>query len=155
MVRRLEKLFPPGYGYREEIKAAWLLRGLTVFISGLHFFTNLNRALARLRLYEYYMGFGEELPEGIRVEAFAEVAGWYWALWLPVFCFWAVMPLCHYLYYYRGTRSIYVMRRLPRRGVTLGSCVPGPALGAGVSLVAALLLYLSYYGVYCLFMTAK
>lgn len=147
-------LFPPGYEYRPELKTAGFLWGGTVCVSGLYFFPNLYRAIEHLSKYEFYVGYKGELPGRVRIEVFEELVEWYWALWLPVFLFWAAMLLCHYLYYYRDTRSIYVMRRLPQRRVIFRSCVPGPALGACMALVTAVLLYSAYHSLYCLCMAA-
>lgn len=154
-MRKLKKLFPPGYEYRAELKIGGLLWGGTVCISGLYFFPNLHRAINHLFQYELYVGYKGEPPGRVRMEAFEELVEWYWALWLPVIFFWAAMLLCHYLYYYRDTRSIYVMRRIPRRGAIFRSCVPGSVLGAGITLVTAVLLYLLYHQIYWLCITAE
>lgn len=156
-MRRLEKLFPPGYEYETEVWLAVFFWGGTVGASAIYFAVYLHGAIEKLYQHAPYVsiGFRRVLREGARVEAFAELVEWYWALWLPAFLFLAVMPLIHYIYYYRDTRSIYVMRRLPRRGITFKSCVRGPALGAGIVLATAAFLYLLYFGIYRLGVPAE
>lgn len=151
-MRRLEKYFPPGYEYEAEVGLAVFLWGGTVCVSVLYFAFELYYAINKLYQSIPYaaVGYRRVLREGARVEAFAELVEWYWALWLPALLFLAALPLLHYFYYYHDSRSIYVMRRLPQRGVTFKSCVRGPALGAGIVLGAAVLLYVLYFGIYCL-----
>ncbi len=153
-MRRYERLFPPGYEYRAELWLTGILWGGAAGVSALRFAMELYAAVGKLyqrvRCMDLsYISYRMVLREGARVEAFAELAGWYWALYLPVLLFLAVMPLYHYFYYFRDARSIYVMRRLPGKGITFKSCVRGPALEACIILSSAALLYFLYYGIYC------
>ena len=153
-MRRLEKFFPPGYEYKVELRLAGALWGGTVGVSILWFALDLYLAIERLYQKVSYgnlsnMSGRKVLQEGVWVEAFAELVGWYWELYLPALLFLAIMPLYHYFYYYRDSRSIYVMRRLPGKGITFKSCVQGSALEAGIVLASAVLLYFLYYGIYC------
>lgn len=154
-MKKLEKLFPPGYEYKGELWLAGLLWGGAAGVSVLRFALGLYVAVGKLYQNLSHMDYRKVLREGARVEAYAELVEWYWALWIPAILFLAAMPLYHYFYYYRDTRSIYVMRRLPRRGITFKSCVRGPALGVVIVLVTAVLLYLLYYGIYCLGVPAE
>ncbi len=141
-MKRLEGYFPPGYEYRREAGLTGALFGLGAFFS-LRFLGALYNAVsdAQRMLQESVMR--ESVSRG-RVY-FAELAAGYWAFYVPAFLFLLVMPLFHYLYFYRETRSIYVMRRLPRRGVVFKSCVQGPLIEAGTVLASAVSLYLLYY----------
>lgn len=65
----------------------------------------------------------------------------------------AVMPFLaayHYLHHRRGAKSIYLMRRLPRRWELHRRCLSLPALGAVASLGTLGLLGIVFYGVYLL-----
>lgn len=153
-MRRLKRFFPPGYEYKGELWLAGILWGGPVGVSVFRFVLSLYLAVGKLYQNVSYMDYRKVLREGARVAAYAELVEWYWALWIPAILFLAAMPLYHY-YYYCDTRSIYVMRRLPRRGITFKSCVQGPALGVVIVLATAVLLYLLYYGIYCLGVPAE
>ena len=73
-------------------------------------------------------------------------------LFVPYFLFLAIMAAFHYAYYHRETKSIYLMRRLPRRSVLVASCVRAPLLGMAVGAAAEAVLGVIYYGIYLLVM---
>ncbi len=146
-MRGLEKCYPPGYAYRGEMGIAGILWGMAVGSGAVYFLQALYSAIEKLY---HYVDYRRVLREGVRVVPFTELVEGYWALFVPVLVFLLVMPLYHYAYYCRESKSIYVMRRLPQRGVTLKSCVRGPVLCAGLVLTSAVIFYFLYYGIYCL-----
>lgn len=142
----LGRWYPMGYEYEKELGLAAGLAGIG-FCGSLHFFEALYREMQRL----YYYVDGERfLQEGAMAASFTGMTDWYWPFWIPALVFLSVMPLYHYYYYRKDTKSIYVMRRLPHRGVLFKSCVQGPLWSAGAVLGAAALLYLFYFGIYLL-----
>lgn len=141
-----ERYFPPGYEYEKERNSAVLLFGIGAGLS-LQFFGRLYQAAEAL--YEY-TGRERVLREDAEAASFGQLVTGHWGLYVPLVLFLAAMVLYHYIYYYRETRSIYLMRRLPGRGAILKSCVTGPFLGLGAAAVMAALLYLLYYGMYLL-----
>lgn len=141
-----EKYFPPGYEYEKERNSAVLLFGICAGLS-LQFFGKLYQAVEAL--YEYTGG-KRMLREDAAAASFGRLVTGHWGLYVPLVLSLTAMMIYHYIYYYRETRSIYLMRRLPGRGVVLKSCVMGPLFGLGVSAVMAALLYLLYYGIYLL-----
>ena len=56
--------------------------------------------------------------------------------------------LHHISYYTGGSKSIYLMRRLPQRWELLRRDITLPLLGASISLLSALLLKLLFWGLY-------
>ncbi len=56
----------------------------------------------------------------------------------------------YYTYHRQGSRSIYLMRRLPDRWELHRRCLSLPLLTATLCIAAAALLLLLYYGIYCL-----
>lgn len=147
----LEKYFPPGYEYRKERNTAGFLLGLGVVLS-LRFFKNLLHAANRL--YDHIQG-RRVLRAGAAAPPFRQLVEDQWMLYIPLFLFLASMMLYHYFYYYHTTKSIYLMRRLPKRSILFKSCVQGPLLCMGASTVLLAALYLSYYGVYRLVIPAE
>lgn len=140
------KYYPVGFEYKKELRWVMFFWGLEL-AGSLYFFIELSREVQSL----YHYVNGERFLRQDRIAAsFLELADWYWAGWVPMLIFLFVMPLYHYFFYYRDTKSIYVMRRLPRRGVTFKSCVQGPLLSAAAVLASAFLLYLLYFGIYML-----
>ena len=138
--------FPPGYEYEMERNSAMLLLGIGAVLS-LSFFVNLYHAVEVL--YEY-VDHRQILRKNAVATSYAELVGVQWRFYIPFVLFLAAMVIYHYFYYRRETKSIYLMRRLPQRGVLFKSCVKGPLLGLGIGTVALAALYLLYYGIYLL-----
>lgn len=141
-----ERFFPPGYEYEWERKSAVLLLGTGVGLS-LLFFRRLHQAAEVL--YEYTDRMRVLRKDAVAV-SFGQLVANHWGLYVPLLLFLTAMMIYHYIYYYRETKSIYLMRRLPRRGAVLKSCVMGPLSGLGMAAVILALLYLLYYGCYLL-----
>ena len=132
LVRRLT---PPGYDVSVEL--GWLaLGGMIAFIYSLGGFgSRLNSALSTLRMADRL---GNLRYPTMMMPYFAEILGG--ALWSFVIL--AVIALLlipvHAGYWYQGSRSIYLMRRLPDRWELHRRCL------------AALALLLVYFAIYCL-----
>ena len=137
LVRRLT---PPGYDASVEL--GWLaLGGMIAFIYSLCAFAGeLGKQLRWL---------GKN-PGDRMMPYFAEILGS--SLW--GFVILAVIALLlipvHAGYWYQGSRSIYLMRRLPQKGELLRRTAGLPVLIAAAALAAALALLLVYFAIYCL-----
>lgn len=141
-----EKYFPPGYPYEMERNGAGLLLLLGTALS-LSFFGKLYSAAGSL--YEYKNG-ARVLREGALAVPFRRLAAEHWSFYLPFLLFLAVTAVFHSIYYHQKTKSIYLMKRLPRRWAFLKTCVQAPLLGLCAGAVLAGALYLLYYGSYLL-----
>ncbi len=143
----LDQCFPPGYEFTWERNTAAVLLALSMVLS-LQYFGKLRQAVAWL----YYVDRvrGRVLRPDAQAIPFLELAGQYGGLFVPYFLFLAIMAALHYAYYHRDAKSIYLMRRLPRRGVLVGSCIRAPLLGTAVGILAQMMLGLIYYGSYLL-----
>ena len=152
MKEQLRKLYPPGFEWREELISAAVLFGLAVLLSWQYLF-RLGRMTHNLYTYDRY---GERF---IRPDAWADsyselIQGSFWGFLLPV-VFLAVMVIWHYISYWRQAKSIYVMRRLPKRGVVFFSCIKGPVLCVALLALAAGILWILYLGLYWLVVPAE
>ena len=152
MKKRLSKLYPPGYEWREELISTAILLGLAFLLSW-RYLLRLGRMITRLYAYgrngEWFLR-----PDAL-AQSFSElIQGSFWGFFLPL-VFLAVMMVWHYIFYWRHTKSIYVMRRLPRRGVVFLSCIRGPVLCAVMLAVFAGILWLLYLGLYWLAVPAE
>jgi len=150
---RIETYYPPGYAYRQEWIGACLLLGMGVVLS-FRFFSELNDA--RRMLYSYDDGW-RTLAEGAVAEPFAQLTKGYPAFFVPLFLYLAFMAWYHYFYYCygMGTKSIYLMRRLPKRSPLIRSCIQGTLLCMAAAAVSAAALYLLYYLIYLLTIPAE
>lgn len=147
-----ERYFPPGYEYRKERYAAGLLYVLGLALN-LQFLGRLYEASASL----YYMDStkGRMLREGVVAASWLQVLGACPGFWIPFYLFLAATIILHYAYYRRETKSIYLMRRLPKGDVLWKSCFQAPLMGLGLGTAGILLLYLIYCAVYFLAMPAE
>ncbi len=148
-LREPEGLYPPGYEYKKERNSAVLLLAIGVVLS-FQFFGNLYHVVRALNAYRDY-GMSRALGEGaLELPSFGRLVTGHWGLYVPCFLFLTAMMIYHYFYYSHETRSIYLMRRLPERGVLIRSCVQGPLLGMGLGAAFLGGLYLLYYIIYLL-----
>lgn len=60
-----------------------------------------------------------------------------------------LLAAANYRYHFKGSKSIYLMRRLPCRYEMLKRCLSVPAAIILLSLLTAFLLLITYYGIYC------
>lgn len=149
---KLWKHFPPGYEYEMERNTAGLLLGIAAALS-LQYFASLKDAYEMLYYVDRFFE-RKVRPEAVAA-SFGQLAFPYGSLFLPYFLFLAIMMVYHYLYYYRDTKSIYLMRRLPERGVLVKSCVQAPLLGMAAGALSMAALCLLYYGLYLLVMPGE
>lgn len=98
----------------------------------------------------YYDGQIKILREGVVMPDFVEVLGnSLTGFWILCLCMLAVAAY-HYASHWQGSKSIYVMRRLPKRMEMHRRCLTLPAVGVVVSVIAAFLVMAIYYGIYML-----
>lgn len=150
MKRRLdmERLSPAGYNMRMELK--YFAGGLIVsFVYSLNYvFRFLS---ARRSLYYYLRTTGEwVLREGAVMKDFAALLGSSLLLFRVLALCMALTAALHYAYHRRGSRSDYLMRRLPDRWEMHRRCLTIPVCTALISLTAWFALLLIYYGLYML-----
>lgn len=142
----LKKLVPPGMEYKPELK--FYITGLVC--AGLFSFSFLIRYIdARYALYNHE-GYKSVLIDGVKIADFRELLG----IALAGFAFVAVCMLgfivYHYLYYRQGSKSIYLMKRLPDKFELHKRAIALPLLAILGCLVAALILMLLYFALYML-----
>jgi len=142
----LVKNLPPGMNPAEEqrfVKIGLVLSGLISFLDVIVYFTELSN------LYQYRAGrrildVTREMPD------FAEIFQRF-----PIG--FAILMLCmlgfvvyHYAYYYRGSKSIYLMRRLPNRWEIHRRAWSYPLCVSLVCMLCVLVLFWLYFGLYLL-----
>ncbi len=143
----LTRYVPPGVNFRVELK--WLGTGLLLsFFYSLIFLINYSNHYGSLF---WYNGTEKVLLEGAAMPDFIEILGNSLVGFLILaICMTAVL-LYHYAYYYQGSKSIYLMKRLPSRRELWRRCVIFPVLAVAVCLFFAFLLLLIYFEIYIAF----
>ncbi len=143
MREKIKNWYPPGYEEAwKEVLLFFVILGCGIFVS----FDFLSRLDGQVEgLYYYNTAKGRILrPDGV-AESFVGLA---WkSLWGFGLCalFLVTAVIDHWLYYRRTTKSIYVMKRLPDRGVLARSCLWGPCMGAVLLVLLVLMIYSLYY----------
>lgn len=140
----LDEFAPPGIGTDKELRG--LIGGLMgAWVLSLRFFKNYREARALL----YHIQNGKRvLIEGAVVTDFSVVLGDS-LICFKVFCVFLLgVVLWHYLYYRQGSKSIYVMKRLPNRWEIHKRAWTLPLLAIVVTLAAAFVVLLLYYWIY-------
>ncbi len=144
-MRDIGDWFPPGYDWRAECTRMTVFYGLA-FVHSLFFFG---------RLIDEYHGlfyYNRSVEHILRPEAkmmpYEEMLGsslMGFALLMVVALF---VMLVHYLYYFQGSKSIFLAKRIPGGRFLWKTCVAGPvSFILGLALTYGLL-WMLYYGIY-------
>ena len=147
-MKKLNKLSPPGYDLSLE-RNFCMAAAITAVLLNLNFFSTFSVELQEL--YVRLAG-GEKIlkPDAV-MPYFAEILGDDLLLFVfAVIC--ALTFIGHrYFYFYRGSKSIYLMRRLPDAGLLHRQCWVLPCLWVLADILLALLLFFLFYGCYLIF----
>lgn len=151
---RIGRLCPPGFDFSSEWKSNGLLFGIGIGMS-FQFLTRLQDAYDRLFAWYQNLDLGQKEPvyqirEGAIAPSYVELMEGYWWWFLPWIVALFGWGIAHFLYYYRETQSIYVMRRIKRSGVVLKSCILAPIMQLLLGLCVAATVYFVDYGWYLL-----
>ncbi len=142
----VEKYIPAGMDYWQEFKWLAIGAGLSFFYS-LGFLFRLNGAYERLFRR---IGMRKVLIEGAIMPDFPVILDKS-LLGFGILVFgMIILAAYHYSYHYQGSKSIYLMRRLPDRFELWRRCLTLPLLFAAAALLLAGLLLLLYFGLYLL-----
>lgn len=140
----IDSVAPPGIGTDREIGT--YISGLVMFlVFSFSFFGNYNEAFSEL--YHWKNGH-QVLREGAVMKDFitlveGSLGGFVWYSISMLF-----VVVWHYMYYHYGTKSIYLMRRLPNRMEIHKRAWTLPLLGAAGSLLAAFVILVFYFEIY-------
>ena len=146
-VAKFEKYTPPGIDFVNQFKLC--MCGWSAAI-GWSISYLAKYATARANLFEYSLK-GPVLREGAVITSFYDLVHEGLDSFDGFRMFYLVMIgllVYHYIYYYHGSKSIYLMRRLPdswemhRRSITL------PFLMITMGVLTQFALWLLYYGIY-------
>jgi hypothetical protein len=143
---KLARFAPPGLELKQEFQF-FVIGTICAALYSLSFLIRFTDALSQL-----YWRNGLErtlIPDAVMPD-FRELLGSSLAGFLVIGLCMIPFALYHYAYHRQGSKSIYLMRRLPDRWELHRRCLTLPALGAVICLILALLLLLLYFAIYLL-----
>ena len=145
----IEMYFPIGYAYEAEINLLkiWLLGSI---ICSFSFFYHYYQAYRMLYIYEPFLN-RWVLRENVLIEEFSVLSYGIFRGFFLGFLLLGVLAVFHYYSYYQGSKSIYLMKRLPDRWLCLKSCIFVPVAVGFLFLAVMALLYLFYFVFYIWF----
>ena len=144
MKKGLERNVPAGIDYRTELR--WIGNGLLAgFLFSIGFFT---RFQSNYQALFHWNETGKTLKEYAVMPDFVYVLNYGLAGFLILAVCMILLAAYHYAYHYMGSKSIYLMRRLPDRWALFRRCGTLPAIAVVCCLLAAFILLLCYYGFY-------
>lgn len=145
----MNRYAPPGINLRLELIEYWMtiLVGISYSIT---FFFDFHASLNAL--YEFSSK-NKYLIEGARMIPFetlmeGRLNGFVFTAIILV-----VLTIGHYAYHYnnQGSKSIYLMKRLPNKWELHKRCLILPSIGAVIAVLIMVLLWFTYLGVYYVF----
>lgn len=139
-------LAPVGLDYRREL--SWVRTGFALsLLWSLGYLFRLHAGYEELFTR---VGVDKVLNPGAVMPDFTDILGGGLRGFGVVALCMAALAVWHYLYHYQGSKSIYLMRRLPDRWELWRRCAALPVLLAAAAGLLAVLLLLVYFGVYLL-----
>ena len=135
MKSKLARLFPAGWPWQTTVEVTLCALMVSWCSAVLGFLIHFDEAKIPL-----YISLSERiLDRSTPIAPFAMIFGrGLLGFWIVALCL-VLLPLFHYLWHWQGSKSIYLMRRLPRRGELWRRCLAGPAVLLVLTLLAAVL----------------
>lgn len=135
----LSRFYPLGWPWQREAQYTGVALGFAALYAFFRFAFPMQEAINQLY---HFNGRERVLVPGAVVPPFpALYQGAAAGFVLVAFCL-ILLPVFHHRWHYWGSRSIYLMRRLPRRRELARRCLTGPALGLVCTALCALVMFL-------------
>jgi len=136
------KYIPPGIDYERE--KLFFLAGMTASLFYSVFYIDCYWD-AYQSLWEWH---DNTLRRGAVIDPFWELVDNYPIGYLMVALSMFAVAAGHYAHYWQGSKSIYLVRRLPDRGYLRRTCWTIPLLWMGISLLTGAITLLVYFAIY-------
>ncbi len=147
MMDKLEKIAPPGVNIKTELRA-YIWCNVFAIVYSMGFIFKYLDAYDRLYIYS---GYKKMLNTAASMESFSSLIDSSFICFLiPVVAAVAYI-VYHYIYYYQSSKSIYLMKRLPKRSELYKRCIVLPLMSILASAIVLLVVILIYYGIYRVF----
>lgn len=143
----LARHVPPGVNSNQEL--GWFAGGISIsLLYSLGFLIRYANEYQSLFLWD---GISKILDTSAIMPDFVQILSGSLSGFLVLALSMAAVAAYHYSYHYQGSKSIYLMSRLPNRWELPRRCLTLPLLGILTCLCVAVLLLLIYYVVYMAF----
>ena len=147
MRKFFERHTPPGWPLGKELKSGCLSLGMVLLFACIMFGTRYHDALGNIYSYNYATQTRVLIPGTVMSPFAREVSGIFFMFWAYVF-----VQLAEVWNMYRsfsvGSKSIYVMRRLPDRVELARRCLPMPLIMLVMGFAACMLMLLLFWLIY-------
>ena len=150
--KTIEKQLPPGVDSGIEIKAIsfGLLAAVVYSLSFVYKYID-----ARNSLFVYKYGSVKMIMEGAVMPAFAVILDDTMDGFLMFFWIMVVLIVMHYMTYYKESKSIYLMKRLPDKWELYRRSVVVPLVAILIQIITGAACLMLYYGIYLFFTPAQ
>lgn len=146
---KLSNLSPTGWNYRLEL--VWCSVGLVgaALISFVSFAASYYNAYENLFIYRDPSSLAEsQIMNGAMMPSFSHLIRFSTAGFILLFAAMIILAFNHYLYHQQGSKSLYLMRRLPDRWELFRRCTGIPILVSVIGLAVMGVMTGSYYFYY-------
>lgn len=146
---KLSDLSPAGWDYRLEL--IWCTVGLVgiAFISFISFAASYYNAYENLFIYRDPSSLAEsQIMNGAMMPPFSHLIRFSTAGFILLFAAMIILAFNHYLYHQQGSKSLYLMRRLPDRWELFRRCTGIPILVSVIGLAVMGVMTGLYYFYY-------
>lgn len=142
----LSRHVPPGFDPKPELQFYFTFLIIQIVVNLAMFLMAYFQALGNL----YWAGARERtlIPGAVMSDFAAILDGAAMHFFLVLALCMPVFALIHYLYHRQGSKSIYLMRRLPNRWELHRRCLTLPLAGLALCALTALVLLLAFLAVY-------
>lgn len=137
---------PPGIQIESEVR--YYLGGM--MFSLLYSFGFLLRFRLSYKSLFIKVWYKEYIPSDAQLPEFSQLFGYCHYGFLVIAVSMVGVAIIHYAYHFQGSKSVYLMRRLPDRREFHRRCLRLPVLGAAAALAAAALTVIVYFAIYML-----
>lgn len=150
--KTIEKYLPPGVDSGVELKAIafGLFAAVVYSLSFVYKYID-----ARKQLFVYKYGKVKIIMEGAVMPKFTVILNDTMDGFLAFFATMLILMVMHYASYYKDSKSIYLMKRLPDKWELYRRCVVVPLVAIVVQIITGAVCLLFYYGIYVFFTPAQ
>ena len=150
--KTIEKQLPPGVDSGMELKAIslGLLAAVVYSMSFVYKYMD-----ARNELFVYKYGTVKTLMEGAIMPEFTVLLKDTMDGFLMFFWVMLTLIVMHYMTYYKDSKSIYLMKRLPDKWELYRRCIVVPFTAIFIQIITGAACLLLYYGIYLFFTPAQ
>lgn len=141
--KSLSRLFPLGWPWENELTLSAAAIGASALMALCLFAYRFGKAVDSL--YDNFYRREPVLVPGRLMPSYPQVLGnSLFLFWLSALCF-ILLSIAHFLWHRWGSRSDYLMRRLPRQSELWKRCLAGSALLVTCTVLAAGVLFVLFF----------